>query len=72
MDRMPHPDQHLKFVNHELRNALAPLVNYVEMLKLKGSDPETIAKMEFQIGRLKGVMDELLLGKSEDSTSPTA
>ena len=50
-----------KFVNHELRNALAPLVNYIELLKLQGADPDTISKMERQVVRLKSVMDQLLL-----------
>jgi hypothetical protein len=57
------PDGHLKYVNHELRNALAPFVNYVEILKLQGADPETIAKMESQLIRLRSVMDHLLLAK---------
>jgi signal transduction histidine kinase len=56
-------DEHLKFVNHELRNALAPLVNYIEMLKLQGADPDTISKMERQVMRLRSVMDQLLLTK---------
>ncbi len=53
----------LKFVNHELRNALAPLVNYIEILRLQGADPDTISKMEQQVIRLRGVMDDLLLTK---------
>jgi signal transduction histidine kinase len=71
MDRMRDPDQHLKFVNHELRNALAPLANYVEILKLQGCDPQTLALIVRQIARLQSIMDELLLGKSKDSASTT-
>jgi hypothetical protein len=70
MERMPHPEEHLKFVNHELRNALAPLSNYIEILRLKGSDPPTITLVVRQIARLQSRMDELLLGQSEDSANP--
>jgi hypothetical protein len=67
MERMPHPEEHLKFVNHELRNVLAPLVNYVEILRLKGSDPATITLIVRQTARLQSRMDELLLEQPEDS-----
>jgi signal transduction histidine kinase len=60
---MPHSNDHLKFVNHELRNALAPLVNYIQLLKMQGADPGTISKMESQVVRLRSVMDQLLLTK---------
>jgi hypothetical protein len=63
MDRMEHADDHLKFVNHELRNALAPLANYIQVLKLQGADPDTISKIEQQIVRLKSIMDHHLLKK---------
>jgi light-regulated signal transduction histidine kinase (bacteriophytochrome) len=60
---MPHTDDHLKFVNHELRNALAPLVNYIQLLKMQGADPVTISKMESQVMRLRIIMDQLLQTK---------
>jgi hypothetical protein len=36
---------------------------------LQGSEPQTIALIVRQIARLQSLMDELLLGKSEDSDS---
>jgi signal transduction histidine kinase len=62
-------DERLKEINHELRNALAPFANYIEILKMQTSDSASAAKtivlLERQVHRMKARMDELLLGKSE-------
>jgi signal transduction histidine kinase len=66
---MQHSSEHLEFVSHELRNALMPRVNYVGILELQGSNPQTIDLIVRQIARLQSLMDGLLLGKSENAAS---
>ena len=63
-------DDHFKFVKHELRNALGPLVNYIEILKMQSAEPGTIALIGRQVARMQAVIDQLLRGKARCLTSP--
>jgi two-component system CheB/CheR fusion protein len=57
-------DQFLAILAHELRNPIAPLKNAVEILRMTGDDPATIAQvrevMDRQIRQLSGIVDDLI------------
>ncbi len=57
-------DEFLATLAHELRNPLAPIRTAVELLRLKGSDPETIALsrdiVDRQVRDLTRLVDDLL------------
>jgi len=55
--------QFLAMLSHELRNPLAPLVNGLALLRLRGgasSSSETLAMMERQMNQLHRLIDDLL------------
>lgn len=57
-------DEFLALLAHELRNPLAPLRNGLQVLRLAGADPETIAQtramMERQMVHMVRLIDDLL------------
>jgi signal transduction histidine kinase len=57
-------DEFLATLAHELRNPLAPLRNALEILRLRGNDPETAAKardlMQRQLTQMVRLVDDLL------------
>jgi signal transduction histidine kinase len=57
-------DEFLATLAHELRNPLAPIRNAVEILKLRGSDPQIASKalemMSRQLGQMVRLVDDLL------------
>ncbi len=59
-----HKNEFLALLAHELRNPLAPLRNGLEVLRLAGEDPETIAEsramMERQLEHMVRLVDDLL------------
>src|SRR5580700_6262598 len=57
-------DEFLATLAHELRNPLAPIRNALEVMRLTGDDPETVAQarliMEEQVNHLVRLVDDLL------------
>lgn len=57
-------DEFLATLAHELRNPLAPIRNGLQILKLMGSDPETMeqsrAMMERQVDQMVRLVDDLM------------
>lgn len=55
-------DEFLAMLGHELRNPLAPLVTTLELIRLKGRDPQAKehALMARQVGHLSRLVDALL------------
>ena len=57
-------DEFLSTLGHELRNPLAPILNALEIVRLGGDNPETIAKqrerMERQVRQMVRLVDDLL------------
>lgn len=57
-------DEFLAMLAHELRNPLAPIRNAMEILRLRGEDPETVSQLrdmvDRQIGHLTHLVDDLL------------
>ncbi|HVR98851.1 MAG TPA: ATP-binding protein [Thermoanaerobaculia bacterium] len=53
-------DEFLAMMAHELRNPLAPIVNMVEMLRLRGDDPEARHRATEMVGRQARHMARLL------------
>ncbi len=53
-------DEFLAMMAHELRNPLAPIVNMVEMLRLRGDDPDARRRATEMVGRQARHMARLL------------
>jgi signal transduction histidine kinase len=57
-------DEFLSTLGHELRNPLAPILNALEIIRLSGNNPETVAKqrerMERQVRQMVRLVDDLL------------
>lgn len=57
-------DAFLAMLGHELRNPLAPLLNALYVLKMRGSDPGTLEKvrevMDRQVRHMARIIDDLL------------
>jgi PAS domain S-box-containing protein len=57
-------DEFLAILAHELRNPLAPISNAVQILALRGDDPEVVAQstelMDRQVHQLTRLVDDLL------------
>jgi PAS domain S-box-containing protein len=57
-------DEFLAILSHELRNPLAPIRNFVSLLRTRGEDPrvlkEALPVLERQVGHLVRLVDDLL------------
>ena len=67
---MEHPDEPLKILNHDLRNALGPLAIQVEILRVQGADPVSLDIMERQIAKLREIMNRIVPGKPDLQRQP--
>lgn len=53
-------DEFLAMLAHELRNPLAPIRSGIELLRLEGSDNDTLSLMDAQVRHLTRLVDDLL------------
>jgi len=57
-------DEFIALLAHELRNPISPIVTALELIRLRGDDPATVAKyramMERQVRHLTRLIDDLL------------
>jgi hypothetical protein len=59
-------DERLKFLNHDMRNALGPIAIQIEILRAQGADPAAIEIMERQIAKQREIMSRMVPGEFKD------
>jgi hypothetical protein len=55
-------DEHLRILNHDMRNALGPLAIQIEILRVQGADPASLDIMMRQIAKLQEIVNRIVPG----------